>query len=65
LLGDTKTTKEIREKWLRYFYQMDEEAGKKLEEALDMKLPGGAVKKSTTETGADVIARVAGTAHEE
>lgn len=44
---------------------MDEEAGKKLEEALDMKLPGGAVKKSTTETGADVIARVAGTAHEE
>ncbi|KAL4514944.1 hypothetical protein Ndes2526B_g03735 [Nannochloris sp. 'desiccata'] len=66
LLGDKKTTKEIKEKWVSYFYQMDEEAGKKLEEALDMKMTGsvGGAAKNSAEKAADVIARVVGTQEE-
>jgi catalase len=67
LLGDKKTTREIKEKWVSYFYQMDEEAGRKLEDALDMKVSVAGVAdgvKEGAEKAADVIARVVGTKEE-
>jgi len=66
LLGDKKTSKAIKEKWLSYFYQMDEEAGKKLEEALDMKMTGGAgdAVKESAKKAADVVARGVGAKEE-
>ena len=48
LLGSKKTTEEIKARWINYFYEMDGEAGRKLEEALGMDVRVKSVKGDVT-----------------